>query len=232
MVLVQTGVARGFALGSPIGCIILPMLVVPLLLFLTGRAGSFLFAFYIARWITASIPFEVRQYLRDYAFIPVNYKALLFSIATAVLTGILFGLAPAIEGSRADLNHALKEGSGRGSTGRRGRWIRNSLVGGEMALATALLIAGALLAESFKKIWKADPGFESNGLLAVNLGLSKKEYQDQAKAERAIEAIVARIGSLPGVTAASAAEHIPYGQTGSGREFWMEGSPDPPPGET
>lgn len=227
----QKEVAVRFAMGASRLRVIRQMLVEHVTLFLAGSVGSVLIAWLITRWITVSIPYEVRPYLRDYAYIPVNLKALLFSLAIAVATGILFGLAPALEGSRSDLNHALKEGSGRGSTGRRGRVLRNLLVGGEIALATALLVAGALLVQSMKKIWSAEPGFQSAGLLSVELSLSRKAYAEPAKAMRTIETMIERIGGLPGVTAATAAQYVPFTNSYGGSAFWMEGRPEPPPNE-
>jgi putative ABC transport system permease protein len=227
----QKEMAVRFAMGASRYRVIRQMLVEHVVLFVAGAAGSALVALYITRWITAAIPYEVRQYLRDYAYFPVDLKALLFSLAIALLTGILFGLAPAIEGSRADLNNALKEGSGRGSTGRRGRWIRNTLVGGEIALATALLVAGALLVQSMKHIWRSDPGFNTAGLVSVELSLSRKGYTELPKATRAIESMVERIGALAGVTSTSAAQYVPFTGSYGGTNFWIEGRPDPPPGE-
>jgi putative ABC transport system permease protein len=227
----QKEVAVRFALGASRGRVIRQILIENVVLFLAAAGASVIVAIAIAKWISEAVPVDVRPWLRDYAQIHVSYEALAFAAALALLTGVLFGVAPALEGSRADVNQSLKEGSGRGSTGRGGRWMGNILVAGELALALALLVAGGLLITSLKKLWLVEPGFDPQGVLPSGIVLSPKRYPDPAKATRAEEAIVDRLRAVPGVTAAALSQHTPFGNSMTVVQFWIEGRPDPVPGE-
>jgi putative ABC transport system permease protein len=185
----------------------------------------------ITRWIGNGIPYENRGYLRNFAQIPVDGRALVFAFLTALAAGVIFGLAPAMEGSRLDLNGVLKEGAGRGSPSRRGRLLRDGLVAAEIALATVLLVSNILMVRSLTKIWSLDTGFRPNGVLSVSVNLPPKAYQDLPRAERTLETILARVRTLPGVDAASAADSLPFGNHSDGRAFWIVGQTDPPPGD-
>jgi putative ABC transport system permease protein len=143
----------------------------------------------------------------------------------------VFGLAPALEGSRLNLNAVLTEGAGRGSPTRRGRLLRDLLVGGEIAMAMVLLISNALLVKSLTRIWNTDVGFQADHLLTVDVALPPKAYQDLPKAQRTLDDIGERIRALPGVQLSSAAEHVPFGNSSSQVDFWIDGQPAPLPGD-
>jgi predicted permease len=227
----QKEVAVRFALGATRARVIRQLLTEHALIFVAGAAGSAAVAKFITNWISNGIPLESRPYLRNFAYIPLDGRGLLFAFLIALAAGLLFGLAPALEGSKTDLNAVLKEGVGRGSPSRGGRFIRDGLVGAEIALATILLVSNALLLESLKGLWAVNPGFEAAGLLTVNVGLPPKAYQDLDRATRTLETIGERVRGVAGVERASIVEHVPYGLTGAHQQYWIEGQPDPLPGE-
>jgi len=146
-----------------------------------------------------------------------------------VLTGVLFGLAPALRASRLDLNIALKN-AGRGSTGG-SRGLRDVLVVSEVALALMLLAGAGLLMQSFRKLREIQPGFEPRHMMAVNLGVSGSDHARGDRRAAFYREAVERLRGLGGVDEASAVNHVPM----AGDTFIMgvevEGAPAPKPGE-
>src|SRR5580658_3582124 len=172
----QKEVAVRFALGATRARVIRQLLTEHALIFVAGAAGSIVVAKGITDWISRNIPFESRPYLRNFGYIPLDARGIIFAFLVALAAGLIFGLAPALESSKADLQGVLKEGAGRGSPTRRGRFLRDGLVGAEIALATILLVCSALLLQGLKKVWTVNHGFQPQGLLAVNVGLPPKAY--------------------------------------------------------
>ena len=108
--------------------------------------------------------------------IGLDDRVLLFTIAVSVLTGIIFGLVPALQASKPDLNETLKE-AGRGSTGRR-HVLRSALVVAEVALTLVLLVGAGLMIRSFYRLQQVDPGFNNDNLLTFNISLPQKKYPE------------------------------------------------------
>jgi putative ABC transport system permease protein len=124
-----------------------------------------------------------------------------FAILLSIITGVIFGLAPALYASRSDLNVSLKEG-GRGLSGSaRGRFIQNFLVIGEIALSLVLLIGAGLMGRSFVKLLNVDLGFNPANVLTVNVNLSGTKYSQPAQQMNFFKGVVEKIESLPGVEA-------------------------------
>ena len=152
----------------------------------------------------------------------------LFNFAVCVLTGVLFGLAPALQARRLDLNTTLKE-SGRGVAGGRGR-LRYVLVVSEVALALMLLAGAGLLIESFRNLRAVDAGFDPRGALAVNLSLSGSDHSQPERRSAFYKELVDRLRSMPGVQSASAVNHVPFAGDVWGTDVIVEGQPPPAPG--
>jgi putative ABC transport system permease protein len=125
-----------------------------------------------------------------------------------ILSALLVGLAPAIQGSRASAVQSLKEG-GRGGTAARGGRLRKGLVVGEVSLALALLIASALLVQAFYNVRMADRGFDESDVLAFHISLPRQDYPDTASITAFHEELTERLTSLPGVTAVGATTILP-----------------------
>jgi len=182
---------------------------------LGGGVGALLAALTVPALLAASPPD-----IRSFASIGVNREVLLFSVVVSVLSGILFGLAPALHAARTNLNHFLKEGE-RGSTSGQGR-VRSVLVVAEIALSLLLLAGSGLLVKSFVRLMKVDPGFDSSRLLVFNVGLSPSTTPQQQDDfyQRAVD----RLQALPGVQSAGAVSRLPLSGGNSNRSFDVPGA--------
>jgi putative ABC transport system permease protein len=142
--------------------------------------------------------------------IAVDGRAFAFACALAVVTGIAFGLLPAFQATRVDLNQTLKEG-GRGSSegGRRLR-LRGALVVAEVAIALVLLVGAGLLIRSFTRLQQVSPGFQPQGAVALSLSLSPKRYGEAAQRVAFVQHAVNQLASLPGVTSVGASQATPF----------------------
>ena len=136
---------------------------------------------------------------------------LLFTLAVSLLTGLLFGLAPALQASRPNLTEGLKEGD-RGSSGRRQR-LRSVLVVGEVALTLTLLVGAGLLIQSFRRVLEVDPGFRPQNLLTMQVSVNKPNGPDGQEVANFFEQLQQNVRSLPGVTSVAVSNGIPFGST-------------------
>jgi len=183
-----------------------------------GAAGVFL-----ALW---SVPLLLRlnpQGLPRTAEVAVDLPVLGFALALTLVAGVIFGLAPAWNAMRVDLHAELKE-DGRGTSGgpRRDR-ARRLLVVGETALSVLLLIAAALLVQSFAGVSAVPPGFDAERVLTVRLSLPQARYPDRATLLRFHDALEARLASAPGVEAAGSVSILPLSGMLSAVDFTIDG---------
>ncbi len=148
------------------------------------------------------------------------------TLLVAVLTGLLFGLVPALTASRADLQQSLREG-GRGATGvSRQLRLRNFLVVGETALACVLLIAAGLMLHSFVNLLQADPGFRPHQVLTASLSLPREHYREPASGVRFYAELAANLQAIPGVEAVGFGTDLPWtGYDGNADGYTIEGRP-------
>ena len=160
----------------------------------------------------------------------LDLRILAFVSLLALATTLAFGLVPALVSSRADLQHALKEGGGGVVTARTGRRTRNGLVIAEVGLAAMLLAGSGLLIRSFLAMSRQDPGFVAQGVLTANLELSGPAYREWASVERFYSNLTAALRSRPQVQAAASSNFLPL-QAGWRVPFLIVGQPAPPPGE-
>jgi putative ABC transport system permease protein len=154
----------------------------------------------------------------------VDARVLAFTILVSVGTGILFGLIPAFQSSRADLSAALKEGSGRSGTGARQNRARSFLVVAEVALALVLLVGAALLVRTAVALRSVNPGFDTASVLTMRMSMSGTRYLKSEGVEQAVRDGVERIKALPGVVEASATCCVPL-EGGYGLPFVIVGRP-------
>ena len=153
----------------------------------------------------------------------IDARALGFTLALAVGTGLLFGLAPALQTTRVSLVGALKEG-GRGASGGRQR-LRSALVVGEVALSLVLLVGASLFVRSFMNLQRASPGFDTAHLLALRVFLPGTRYDEPAARVRQVDELVRRIEGLPGVTSAAASNLVPIDGGGDHLPIELDGRP-------
>jgi putative ABC transport system permease protein len=153
-----------------------------------------------------------------------DWRVLAFTLLISVGTGILFGLIPALQSSRADLSATLKESSGRTGTGFRQNKVRSVLVIAEVALALVLLVGSALLIRTSLALGGVDPGFDPNNVLTMRMSLSGPRFLKAAGVERLVRDAVTKLRALPGVELASATCCIPL-EGGYGLGFNIVGRP-------
>src|SRR5262249_2958948 len=149
--------------------------------------------------------------------ISLNITALLFTLGISLVAAMLFGLAPAAQASRLDLNRALRE-EGRGlAPGAGVARVQRALVGSEVAMGGVLVIAAGLLLRSFDRLLRIDPGFNVKNLLTVNINLPASRYQDNPRVTAFYNQLLERVRALPGVVSAAATSGAPltgaYGDT-------------------
>ncbi|HSE23835.1 MAG TPA: ABC transporter permease [Pyrinomonadaceae bacterium] len=163
----------------------------------------------------------------------LNLKVLLWTLGVSVLTGIVFGLAPALHVTRLDLNNALKEG-GKGETGQAGgsRKLRSLLVVSEIALAVVLLASAGLLIKSFIRLQEVDRGFNSANVMTMVVRLPEAKYKEDQQVVDFFRQALDHITALPEVRAAGVINYLPfYGGLGSATGFTIDGQPVPAPGQ-
>ncbi len=208
-----TGRAREIAMRLAIGAgrarLVRQLLTESVLLSVVGGALGVLFALGATHLIVALIP---PDYVPNEARIAINGWVLLFSLGVSMLTGILFGLAPALRSSRPDLVGTLKDGGG-GATGSvRGRAMRSWLVVAEIALSVILLSGASLAVRGFVQLLHVDPGFQPERVLRLSVTLGPKRYPTWQQRNVLDRNLLAGIVNLPGVEAAELGNGgLPYG---------------------
>src|SRR5262249_36266850 len=139
----------------------------------------------------------------------IDNRVLLFTLAVASITGIIFGIAPAIQFSRTDLNRSLKEGGSWIKSGSRGRRIRSLLVISETALDLILLVGAGLLMKSFLFLQHVETGYNPSNVLVMNLTLPDKAYPDRPQIRKFRTQMLTNLQSLPGVQAVGTTSSLP-----------------------
>jgi predicted permease len=159
----------------------------------------------------------------------LDARVLSFGIAATLATVLLFGLLPALKSTGAGLHDALKQG-GRGGIGGAGRWVRNALVSGEVALAMVLLVSAGLMIRTLHNMRSAPAGFRTEHLLTLRLALPVLSYPDAEKRAMFYQNLLDRIQVLPGVRSAAFAGNLPFTTIGNTFSYLIDGRPAPPPG--
>ena len=204
------------------------MLTESLLLSGLGGAAGLALAFWATQALTANLPAET---LPRQQAIGLDGRALAFTTLMALLTGLVFGLAPALQAGRADLNSGLKEGGRDAAGGGRARRVRSLLVVAEVALALVLLIGAGLMIRSFAQLQRVDPGFDPSNLLTMTVSVTGSQHAEGPRRAAFFGELLDRVRALPGAESASAINHLPLGGDVWGTRFTIEGRPAPAPGE-
>ena len=214
------------SLGAGRGRLIRQLLTESVLLAGLGAAVGLAFAWAGTRMLVTLNP----DILPRAAEIALDGRALGFTAAIAVLTGILFGLAPAVHMARTDLMAALRDGGRGNAIGFRRNRLRSALVVGEVALALVLLSGAGLLMRSFYHLQSMDPGFDPHGVLTFETSLPQAKYPGKEAQAVFYRRALERIRTLPGVTAAGAAQIFPLAGDDYILSFVQVGKPPLPPG--
>ena len=225
----QREIALRSALGASRFRIVRQLLTESVLLGLFGGALGILVAYWGVDAIRTASPGEAARFAPGWNHLGINLPVLGFTMLLSVLSGVVFGLAPAWQLSKPDLNSALKEGSRQASSG--SHRLRGLLVVSEVALSLMLLVSAGLLIRSFLQLVKTDPGFNADSLLTMNLVLPVAKYKDEPQRAAFYADLMRRVEVLPGVESVAAVNHLPLGGSNSSTTFLIEGLPEPPPGQ-
>jgi putative ABC transport system permease protein len=179
------------------------------ILALAGGLAGLLLAAWGVDVMTRFIPSDVGGGILSVSHPHVDGTVLLFVLAVSVLTGILFGLAPAVAVTRSDLAEALKEAAPMASAGLRRGWLRGTLAVAEISLALVLLIGAGLLIKSFYRLLSVDPGFAPEHVLTMNLSLTDSRYPTDQQKIQFFSEVLRRVESLPGVRSAGLSDSLP-----------------------
>ncbi|HLL75960.1 MAG TPA: ABC transporter permease [Pyrinomonadaceae bacterium] len=194
------------AMGAGRMRIVRQLLTESLLLAVAGGALGLLFAAWGLDALLAVIPEEVPRLL--VMNVGLDTRVVVFTLGVSVLTGLLFGLAPAVQISKTDLNESLKEGGRTGGTGGK-HYVRNALVVAEVALSLLLLVGAGLLVKSFLNLRQSDLGFDPQNVLTARIALPEKRYKENAQIENFYKSLEQRVRALPGVEAAGLTVGLP-----------------------
>ena len=214
------------ALGASRGRIVRQLLVESVVLSILGGVLGVLFAVWAVDGLVGFLPAGVPRS----ETIGIDGVVLGFALGASILSGIIFGLAPALHSSKTDLSVSLKEGKRSSSEGRGRRRVRSALVISEFALAMVLLVGAGLLIKSFIRLIEVKPGFDPNNLLTMNVLLPSSRYTKPAEMTNFYRTVIERFHNLPGVRAAGAVFGLPLGEMGVRGDFTIEGQPPPPTG--
>jgi predicted permease len=221
----QREMAVRAAIGAGRGRIVRQLLTESVLVGLLGGALGVVFGYWGIRWIYASIPADNQT--PYWMVFSIDSTVLLYTLGVAVVTGLLFGLAPALQAAKTDLNETLKDGA-RGAGGGARNGLRSGLVVLEVALSLVLLVGASLFVRSFLKLQNADPGFSTENLIALRTFLPGDRYEDDAVKTRRVEDLARRVAALPGVEQVVVSNFVPAGRGGSDGPVVIDGLPVKP----
>ena len=212
------------AIGGSRGRIIRQLLTESVVLSLAGGVLGLVLGVVGIRALLAINTAGLPRVGQDGALVSLDWRVLAFTLLVSLGTGIVFGLIPALQSSRADLTTTLKESSGRSGTGFRQNKARSILVVTEVALALILLIGSALLIRTAIALGRVDPGFDATNVLTMRMSLSGPRFLESEGVEQVVRDGVERIKALPGVVNASATCCVPL-EGGYGLPFLIVGRP-------
>ncbi|HKV26556.1 MAG TPA: ABC transporter permease [Candidatus Acidoferrum sp.] len=219
----QKEIALRLSIGASRGRLVRQLLTESLLLSVAGGALGSLLAFWsfaaIARYISGHLPAQFPTLTFNLA---PDLRVLGYALGISLLTGIAFGLVPALQSTRLDLNSALKaEGSQSGTGEKKGRLLRNTLVGAQIAVCMILLLAAGLLLRGLFYAQTVDPGFEMRNMSQLFLNLKAQGYGEQ-QATRFLRSLRQRLEGEPGILEVAQAESAPLSDDHTADHFWLD----------
>jgi putative ABC transport system permease protein len=225
----QKEIALRAALGASRWRIIRQLLTESVLVALIGGVLGTLIGFWGIDALRAANPGDAAKFAPGWYQLGLNVPVLAFTLGLSLVSGLVFGLAPAWQVSKPNLNDALKEG-GR-QTGGGSHRLRSSLVVFEVALSLVLLVGAGLLFRSFLTLLKTDAGFNPDNILTMNLMLPGAKYKEESQRFAFYQDLVQRVQHLPGVESAAFVNYLPLGGSNSSDDYLVEGVPEPAPGQ-
>jgi len=223
----QKEIALRTALGASRLRLVRQFLTESVLLAALGGVVGLLLSVWGVSLLKSFIPENISQVKS----IAVDARVLGFTVLVTLLTGLVFGLAPAFQASRFNLNETLKEGGRDAAAARGGNLIRGLLVIAEVAVSLVLLVGAGLLINSFLRLRNVDPGFRTDNLLTMSVVLPQQKYPDHARRVAFYNDMIRRVEELPGVRSAAVTNWIPLVMQGDSTGYTIEGQPAPVPGQ-
>jgi predicted permease len=223
----QKEIAVRVALGAKRSRLIRQFLTESVLLSTSGGLVGLAIAYGGLFLLKAFIPENISQ-ARD---ISIDLKVLAFTFLVSVATGLIFGLAPAIQAARFNQIDTLKEGGRDAATGGSGQRLRGLLVTAEVAISLVLLIGAGLLINSFLRLRNVDPGFRTDNLLTMKIVLPEPKYEEMERRSAFYTELINRVQALAGVRSAAVTSNLPLYRQGNSIGIGIEGQPAPPPGQ-
>ncbi|HKP35721.1 MAG TPA: ABC transporter permease [Pyrinomonadaceae bacterium] len=211
------------AIGAARGQLIKQFLTESLLLAFVGGGLGLL----IAIWGTATIEKIGSKINPMFNGFRIDWRVLVFTFFVTLLTGVIFGIAPALQMSRPNLNESLKEGGRGAGGGAKGNRLRGALVITEVAMTLVLLVAAGLLVRTLVRLSKVDKGFNSQNVLTMNIGLPGIKYPKPDSYIAFYKQTTERISAIPGVKAAGITSVLPLSDNFDGRGLAVEDYPKP-----
>jgi putative ABC transport system permease protein len=224
----QREIALRTALGAGRWRILRQLLTESVILGVCGGAAGLGLAAGATRIVTRSGPERI-PFLKE---VSLDGRVLAFAILASVLTGILFGLAPALAAFRARLAETLKEGSMAAGESRSRNRFRGALVVIEVAVALLLTVGATQMMRTLLRLQATSPGFDSEGVLTASITLPMPKYPKPEQRADFYQRLLDRVHAMPGVQAASMVNLIPFGGSNTGSNFMIEGQPPPRPEDT
>jgi putative ABC transport system permease protein len=216
----QREIAVRAALGASRWRVFRQLLTESVLLGAAGGALGLLLAMWGLDLLLAAIPIDLPFWMK----FTLDWRVLGFAAGTALLTSLIFGVAPALQASRIDLNETLKEG-GRGGAGASRHRLRRGLVIAEVALSLILLISAGLMMRSFLRLQQVNPGLKADNVLTLRISLPGAKYDVPQKRQDFFQQLLERTRALPGVQSAGAISYLPLSGGGWGRSLTVEDRP-------
>ncbi|HKQ51685.1 MAG TPA: ABC transporter permease [Pyrinomonadaceae bacterium] len=220
----QREIAIRTALGAGRVRVVRQLLTESVMIALVGGGLGILMAFWGLDLVIASVPTEIPFWLS----FEIDWRVLIFTFSISVLTGILFGLTPALRLSKPDLQEALKAGGRSATEGARQNRLRSALVISEVALSLVLVIGATLMIRSFLRMQQIDAGFDPENLLTMEFRLSGPGYEEDKQRTAFVQQIAERIKTLPDVEAVGIVNDLPLSDGYSTESFDVEGQTVPP----
>lgn len=227
-------IAIRLTLGASRFRVVRQLLTESLLLAIAGGALGLLLSVWSVDALRAGMPANFAKFVSGWSNLGIDWRVFGFTMLLSLVTGVVFGLVPALQASKTNLNEALKEG-GRSSGAQSGRGrnrTRSLLVVTEVALSLVLLVGAGLMMRSFVKLINVDPGFNVHNALTFGVALPRLKYPKDEDRVNFQKRFLERLETLPGLTNVAAINNIPLGFNNSDTGFWRDGEPTPAPGQT
>ncbi|MBA3320393.1 MAG: ABC transporter permease [Pyrinomonadaceae bacterium] len=222
------------ALGASRLRIVRQLLTESVLLALAGGLTGLILSVWFIDALAAGMPADFARLVSGWSNLGVDWNVFGFTLLLSLATGVIFGLFPAWQASKTDLNEALKEGGrgvGAGKQGRARNRTRNLLVVTEVALSLVLLAGAGLMVRSFVKLMNVEPGFKTENALTFGVALPRTKYKEAQQRVGFQRQLIERLAMLPGVSGVGAVNNLPLGFDGSDTFFWRDGQPAPQRGQ-